>query len=152
MPFRVPVAYRRKRHRGEIMSTTQSHQPARSSNIHALRRLGEYLRPVRFRMYGSGVATFAAMACGLTIPLLIQHILDGPVAQKSTDDLALLILAVAALGTGEAVLFYVRRRVIAEPSTRIEARLRADLYHHLQRLPIAFHDRWQSGQLLSRAV
>ena len=103
-------------------------------------------------MIGSGSATFGAMACGLTIPLLIQHILDGPVAHRTTGGLALLILAVAALGTGEAVLFYVRRRVIAEPSTRVEARLRDDLYHHLQRLPIAFHDRWQSGQLLSRAV
>ena len=30
--------------------------------------------------------------------------------------------------------------------------MRADLYRHLQRLPVAFHDRWQSGQLLSRAI
>jgi ATP-binding cassette, subfamily B, bacterial len=134
------------------MSTTQSHQPARSTTIRALWRLGGYLKPVRGRMITSGAATFAAMICGLTIPLLIQHILDGPVASRATGDLWLLILAVAALGTGEAVLFYFRRRVIAEPSTRVEAQLRDDLYHHLQRLPIAFHDRWQSGQLLSRAV
>ncbi|HYQ67757.1 ABC transporter ATP-binding protein [Actinophytocola sp.] len=103
-------------------------------------------------MIGSGVATFGALACGLSIPLLIQRILDGPVAHRTTDDLAILIIAVAVLGTGEAVLFYLRRRMIAEPSTTVEARLRDDLYHHLQRLPIAFHDRWQSGQLLSRAV
>ena len=30
--------------------------------------------------------------------------------------------------------------------------MRADLYAHLQRLPVAFHDRWASGQLLSRAT
>ncbi len=30
--------------------------------------------------------------------------------------------------------------------------MRAGLYRHLQRLPIAFHDRWASGQLLSRAT
>ncbi len=30
--------------------------------------------------------------------------------------------------------------------------MRDDLYEHLQRLPVAFHDRWQGGQLLSRAV
>ena len=28
--------------------------------------------------------------------------------------------------------------------------MRADLYRRLQRLPVAFHDRWASGQLLSR--
>ncbi len=29
--------------------------------------------------------------------------------------------------------------------------MRNDLYEHLQRLEVGFHDRWQSGQLLSRA-
>ena len=52
----------------------------------------------------------------------------------------------------EAWSFFVRRKLVARPTTQIEARMRADLYRHLQRLPIAFHDQWQSGQLLSRAV
>ena len=30
--------------------------------------------------------------------------------------------------------------------------MREDLYAHLQRLETAFHDEWQSGQLLSRAT
>jgi ATP-binding cassette subfamily B protein len=34
----------------------------------------------------------------------------------------------------------------------LEATMRADLYRRLQRLPVAFHDRWGSGQLLSRAT
>jgi ATP-binding cassette subfamily B protein len=31
-------------------------------------------------------------------------------------------------------------------------RLRTSFYERLQRLPVAFHDRWQSGQLLSRMM
>jgi ATP-binding cassette subfamily B protein len=103
-------------------------------------------------MFGSGAAVFGSMLCGLSIPLLIQRILDGPIAHGNTDALVPLIAVIAVLGAGEAILFYTRRRLIAGPSTSVEARLRDDLYHHLQRLPIAFHDRWQSGQLLSRAV
>ena len=34
----------------------------------------------------------------------------------------------------------------------MEKTVRDDLYHHLQRLEPAFHDTWQSGQLLSRAT
>ena len=34
----------------------------------------------------------------------------------------------------------------------METAVRDDLYAHLQRLPVAFHDRWQAGQLLSRAT
>ncbi|MDR4215712.1 ABC transporter ATP-binding protein, partial [Bacillus paralicheniformis] len=62
------------------------------------------------------------------------------------------VLGVALLGSAEAGLFYFRRKVLARPTTHIEAQMRRDLYAHLQRLPVAFHDRWQSGQLLSRAV
>ena len=39
-------------------------------------------------------------------------------------------------------------RVVA---TDVETQLRNDFYEHLQRLEVGFHDRWQSGQLLSRA-
>jgi ATP-binding cassette subfamily B protein len=30
--------------------------------------------------------------------------------------------------------------------------MRADLYRHVQRLPVSFHDRWPAGQLLSRGT
>jgi ATP-binding cassette subfamily B protein len=139
--------------RGEIMTiTSDAHQAARGTNITALRRLSPYLKPVRGRMIGSGAAVLGSMLAGLTIPLVIQRILDGPVASGDTGGLVWLVVLVAALGATEAMLFFVRRRLISGPSTRAEAQLRDDLYRHLQRLPIAFHDRWQSGQLLSRAV
>ncbi|MGX7825511.1 ABC transporter ATP-binding protein [Actinokineospora sp. 24-640] len=118
----------------------------------AIARLGPYLRPVRGRLIGSGSAVLVSMVCGLAIPLVIQRILDGPVAQGDTGDLLWMVAVVALLGATEAVLFFTRRKLIAGPSTRVEAELRADLYSHLHRLPISFHDQWQSGQLLSRAV
>jgi ATP-binding cassette subfamily B protein len=124
----------------------------RGSSFAALRRLGPYIRPVRGRMIGSGVAVLGSMLCGLTIPLVIQRILDGPVATGNTDALPWLILLVAVLGATEATLFFVRRKLMIGPGTQVEARMRSDIYHHLHRLPISFHDGWQSGQLLSRAV
>jgi ATP-binding cassette, subfamily B, bacterial len=140
--------------RGEIMTNTKkdAHQAARGTNFAGLRRLSPYLKPVRGRMIGSGLAVLGSLLAGLTIPLVIQRILDGPVATGDTGDLGWLVVAVGALGATEAILFFTRRRLIAGPSTRVEAELRDDLFHHLQRLPISFHDRWQSGQLLSRAV
>jgi ATP-binding cassette subfamily B protein len=135
-----------------MTTSSTAHQAARGTNIHALRRLSPYLKPVRGRMIGSGAGVLGSMLAGLAIPLVIQRILDGPVASGDTTGLLWLVGAVAALGATEAMLFFMRRRLISGPSTRVEAELRDDLYHHLQRLPIAFHDRWQSGQLLSRAV
>jgi ATP-binding cassette subfamily B protein len=92
------------------------------------------------------------MLAGLAIPLVIQRIVDGPIAAKDRPALLALSLVVLALGVFEAGLIYLRRQLVARPVTEIEKRMRADLYHHLQHLPVSFHDRWPSGQLLSRAV
>ncbi|RLK59669.1 ABC transporter ATP-binding protein [Actinokineospora cianjurensis] len=122
------------------------------STMAGLRRLAPYLRPARGKFILSAVAVLGSMVCGLTIPLVLQHILDGPVARRETGPLPWLVLVIAVLGAAEALMFYLRRKLVAGPSTLVEARMRADIYAHLQRLPISFHDRWQSGQLLSRAV
>ena len=45
-----------------------------------------------------------------------------------------------------------RRWFVLAPGTHVEARMRNGLYAPLQDLPVTFHDRWPSGQLLSRAV
>jgi ATP-binding cassette, subfamily B, bacterial len=50
------------------------------------------------------------------------------------------------------VLNFLRRWVQANAVTGLDQAIRADIYAHLQRLPPAFHDDWQSGQLLSRAT
>jgi ATP-binding cassette subfamily B protein len=126
--------------------------PHQNPSLAVLRRLWPYVRPVRGRLLGSGVAALAAMLAGLGIPVLIQHIVDGPVAHRDRAGLVVLSLGVLALGMVEAGLIYLRRALVARPSTDVEKRMRAQLYHHLQRLPVAFHDRWPSGQLLSRAV
>ncbi len=60
--------------------------------------------------------------------------------------------AAVGLGIGQALLNFLRRWIQADAVTGMERSMRADIYAHLQRLPPAFHDEWQSGQLLSRAT
>ena len=126
--------------------------PTPRTSVATLRRLGPYLRPVRGRLLVAGTSALAATLAGLAIPLVIQAIVDGPVATGDRSRLVLLVGGVLVLGLLEAALMYLRRWIVAGPVTRVEARMRADLYAHLQRLPVAFHDRWPSGQLLSRAI
>lgn len=118
----------------------------------ALRRLTPYVRPHRAALLGSGVAALAATLSGLAIPLVTRSIVDGPIAQGDLHVLPWLVLGVLAFGILEAGLIFLRRMLVARPSNQVEATMRSDLYAHLQRLPVAFHDRWASGQLLSRAT
>lgn len=126
--------------------------PQRAPSLGALRVLVPYVRPVRWALIGSAFFALAATLAGMAIPLVTQRLVDGPLASRDLDALTWPIVMVVLLGVTEAAFILVRRLLVAGPVTGLERRMRADLYHHLQRLPAAFHDRWQSGQLLSRAI
>ncbi|MGW8850534.1 ABC transporter ATP-binding protein [Streptomyces xiamenensis] len=125
---------------------------AKRSVVRSLLRLWPYVRPVRVRVFGAAAVAIAAATLGLTMPLILKWIVDGPVADGDTTGVWLGGTVLLVVGLIEALLFGLRRWLVARPLTRVEAALRADLYQHVQRLPVSFHDRWATGQLLSRGT
>ncbi|CAL9276310.1 Putative multidrug export ATP-binding_permease protein [Streptomyces sp. SudanB5_2050] len=138
------------------MPTTPAPAPDRPaekrSTVRALLRLWPYVRPVRARLASAAVIAILASCVGLVIPLVLKWMVDGPVADRDPAGVWLGALYLLLLGVAEALLFGLRRWLVARPLSAVEAGMRADLYRHLQRLPVAFHDRWASGQLLSRGT
>ncbi|MFH8566078.1 ABC transporter ATP-binding protein [Streptomyces sp. NPDC017988] len=122
------------------------------STVRSLLRLWPYVRPVRARLVTAAVVAVVASCTGLLFPLVLKWMVDGPVADGDGAGVWLGALLLLALGVTEALLFGLRRWLVARPLARVEASMRADLFRHLQRLPVAFHDRWASGQLLSRGT
>ncbi|WP_306318884.1 MULTISPECIES: ABC transporter ATP-binding protein [unclassified Streptomyces] len=122
------------------------------SAVRTLLRLWPYVRPVRARWAGAAVVAVLASCLALVFPLVLKWIVDGPVTERDPGGVWLGAGVLLALGIAEALLFGLRRWLVARPLAGVEAALRADLYRHLQRLPVAFHDRWASGQLLSRGT
>ncbi|MER6034694.1 MULTISPECIES: ABC transporter ATP-binding protein [unclassified Streptomyces] len=132
-------------------TTAEEVRPERSA-VRTLLRLWPYVRPVRARLFTAAFVAIAASCVGLVIPLVLKWMVDGPVADRAPAGVWLGALCLLLLGIAEAVLFGIRRWLVARPLSHVEAELRAALYRRLQRLPVSFHDRWASGQLLSRAT
>ncbi|MER7745120.1 ABC transporter ATP-binding protein [Streptomyces bacillaris] len=122
------------------------------SAVRSLLRLWPYVRPVRLRLFTAAFVAILASCLSLVIPLILKWMVDGPVADRDPGGVWLGALYLLLLGIAEAVLFGFRRWLVARPLAGVEASMRADLYRRLQRLPVAFHDRWPSGQLLSRGT
>ncbi len=120
--------------------------------MRTLLRLWPYVRPVRARLFGAALVAIVASCVGLVIPLALKWMVDGPIADRDPAGVWLGALFLLLLGFTEALLFGLRRWLVARPLSHVEASMRAALYRHLQRLPVAFHDRWASGQLLSRGT
>ncbi|MFJ5516205.1 ABC transporter ATP-binding protein [Streptomyces griseoluteus] len=132
--------------------STNSPPARRRSAARTLLRLWPYVRPVRARWFAAAAIAVVASCLGLVIPLVLKWMVDGPVAARDPAGVWLGALYLLLIGVAEAVLFGVRRWLVARPLAGVEAGMRADLYRRLQRLPVAFHDRWPSGQLLSRGT
>ncbi|WP_328671506.1 ABC transporter ATP-binding protein [Streptomyces sp. NBC_00328] len=122
------------------------------STVRSLLRLWPYVRPVRARLFCAAFVAVVASCLALVFPLILKWMVDGPVTGHDPAGVWLGALYLLLLGIAEAVLFGLRRWLVARPLAGVEAAMRAGLYRHLQRLPVAFHDRWASGQLLSRAT
>lgn len=131
---------------------TPEDRTADRSAVRVLLRLWPYVRPVRGRFFGAAAVAIVASCLSLVIPLVLKWLVDGPVADRDPGGVWLGALYLLLLGFAEAGLFGLRRWLVARPLSSVEARMREDLYGRLQRLPIAFHDRWASGQLLSRGT
>ncbi len=126
--------------------------PPRLTTVRAIARIYPYARPAMKWIYAGMGAALAAGLVTLTIPIVLQGLVDGPLSTGDASQIWPAGLLVLGLGILEAVFIMLRRWFVLTPGTHIEARMRNGLYAQLQDLPVAFHDRWQSGQLLSRAV
>jgi ATP-binding cassette, subfamily B, bacterial len=118
----------------------------------ALWRARSYLRPYRWQLAFMLAAAIVAVLSEIAIPLLTKSMIDGAISHGRRDLLLPIGAAAVGLGVLQAVLNFLRRWVQANAVTGLDQAMRADIYAHLQRLPPAFHDEWQSGQLLSRAT
>jgi ATP-binding cassette subfamily B protein len=136
-----------------MSSATAQPSPRKSGGTFAaLRRLYPYAKPAMPRIYLGMVAALLAGVVALLIPQVLKSLVDGPLQSGDSAQIWPAFTIVLGLGILEAIMIALRRFFVLTPGTHIEARMRNGLYMKLQNLPVSFHDRWPSGQLLSRAV
>ena len=130
-------------------------EPGRAETVGtfaAIRRLYPYAKPAMPRIYLGMLSALLAGLVALLIPQVLKSLVDGPLQSGDPAQIWPAFLVVLGLGILEAIMIALRRFWVLTPGTHIEARMRNALYMKLQTLPVSFHDRWPSGQLLSRAV
>ncbi len=134
------------------MPDTTASTPSRAGTVRTLLRILPFVRPALPRIVLGMVAALLAGLVALGIPLVLQALVDGPLASGDAQAVWPAAIVVLVLGALEAAFIMARRFFVLTPGTHVEAAMRRTLYARLQDLPVAFHDKWQSGQLLSRAM
>lgn len=120
--------------------------------VHILLRCYSYLRPYWRLMIGAYLALLLITLFNITIPQLIRWIVDKGIRQQDTYALAWSVLALVGLTLAKGGLTFVQGRWTETASQGVAYDLRNAIHKKLSTLSFSYHDRTQTGQLLSRAV
>lgn len=96
-----------------------------------------------------GLSAIARSGLYYVLGGFVDNILPGDNLNRM---LPLVVLALLALALMQGVFSYGGGRLAAKSSEGIARRLRDYLYDHLERLTFSYHDRMQTGELLSRST
>ncbi len=111
----------------------------------------ESLRPERRRVVAGVLVGLVWTAAKVSVPTLAAAAIDQGIVNGSGSALLRYCLAILAVGVVQGVCSGSRRYLATGFANRVEMTLRGRMFAHLQGLDFSFFDRWQTGQLMSRA-
>lgn len=115
-------------------------------------RMLSYVTPYK-RLLGVSIAlTFCMAVIQATVPRLSRTLVDDAIARSNLPLLKTLVVTVAILFLLRAALAAGRKLVVVRIAQNLIFDLRHEVYSHLQRLSMDFHDRQSTGRLISRVV
>ncbi len=115
-----------------------------------IRRIAAYARPYRMHLAVFLLATAVDAVITVVNPLLLRDIIDHGILGRNEQLVILLACAVAIVAIFDAALGFVIRWFSARIGEGLIYDLRTQVFDHVQRQPIAFFTRAQTGSLVSR--
>jgi ATP-binding cassette subfamily B protein len=116
----------------------------------ALRRVLRWARPYRRQLIWFLLMVILAAIVGALPPLVFGALLNTIRSNGSSGQVGLLAAAAVALAIAGAALSLLQRWYSAKVGEGLIYDLRVELFDHVQRLPISFFTRTQTGALQSR--
>ena len=117
-----------------------------------LRRCFGYLHPYRGITIGVYVVMLLGVGLSLVTPQLIRWIVDNGIRGQNVRLLAAAVISLLIFSLIRGVLSFWEGRWSEVAAQGVAYDLRNELYAKLAGLSFAYHDRTETGQLLSRAV
>ncbi|WP_084958258.1 ABC transporter ATP-binding protein [Thermoactinospora rubra] len=115
-----------------------------------VRRIARYARPFSRQIAAFLLLVVAGAVIVVANPLLMKAIIDDGILPRRAGLVVGLAVAIAALALVDAVLGLAQRWFSARIGEGLIYNLRTEVFDHVQRMPVAFFMRAQTGALVSR--
>ncbi|HMN61420.1 MAG TPA: ABC transporter transmembrane domain-containing protein, partial [Anaerolinea sp.] len=114
------------------------------------RRLFQFVRPYRGRLYLALVAISIGSLLGLAGPYTLQFLIDAVFKNNNVTLLNQITLLLIAIFLLQSVFYFFRSFLLSFIGERVMADLRIRLFSHLQTLSLSFYNERRTGELVSR--
>jgi ATP-binding cassette, subfamily B, bacterial len=115
-----------------------------------VRRILSFAAPYKRILIFFFVLVVIDAVVGVLNPLILRQIINEGILKHQTSLIVSLALLVAALAVADAVLSLGQRFVSARIGEGLIYDMRTKVYDHVQRMPLAFFTRTQTGALVTR--
>ena len=112
-------------------------------------RLLQYLKPYRLRIAQAVVCMIVAAATNLYMPWIIKDMIDKVLAEKDMETLNMICVGVIVIFFVRGFFYFGQSYLISHVGQRIVLDIRNALFAKFQRLPVAYFDRHQTGEIMS---
>jgi ATP-binding cassette, subfamily B, bacterial len=115
-----------------------------------VRRILPYAKPYRWALVLLLIVTALDAVIAIANPLILRIIIDNGIIPHRLAVVVTLSLVIGGLALLDALAVYVQTRYSARIGEGLICDLRVEVFQHVQRQPIAFFTRTQTGSLVSR--
>ena len=152
-PVHLPRAERGRGSGRRTEPASRSDDRPRSERIRALLPdIWSLVRPRRGILLFGLLLMAVNRVSGLALPASTKFLVDDVIGRKQVELLLPLVLGVLAATLVQGITSFALTQVLAKAAQRLIAELRIKLQQHVGRLPVAFHDANQTGNLVSRIM
>jgi ATP-binding cassette subfamily B protein len=115
-------------------------------------RLWGYLRRYLRRYLLGAACLIVTASLAMAVPYLLKRAIEAIEAGQPFSQVATIAAAIALIAVVQAVVRTMSRALIFNVGRDVECDLRNDLFTHLERLPVAYYQNQQTGDLMSRLI
>lgn len=127
-------------------------QTIKPDAMHMLLRCLRYLRPYWKPTFGAYLTLIGINILSLTIPQFIRWIVDEGIGGKNIQILVWSALGLLGLTLLKGILTFFQGKWTETASQGVAYDLRNEMHRKLAELSFSYHDRTETGQILSRTV
>ena len=110
------------------------------------------IRPYKYKLVYSIICLICFTVLGMLLPLVLKEIIDNIIPSGDKRMLVMLLSGMLAIFAFRQLFNYISHTLVHSLSQDVLCEFRKDVFAHIQRLSMTFHENYRTGKLISNLI